>query len=102
MKLIIDGVSVEAKSDQSLYDICGELGLFNGRLSNDPLAAKIAGRIFTLNYVPQRAKDVTRERESVRKAMAASGGVIRLQRYRDPVGRDVYICAPRSLSFSSL
>lgn len=102
MKLIIDGVSVEAKPDQSLYDICGELGLFNGRLSNDPLAAKIAGRIFTLNYVPQRAKDVTRERESVRKAMAASGGVIRLQRYRDPVGRDVYMRTSQFILFLAI
>lgn len=90
MKLLIDGVSITAKPDQSLLDMIRELGLATENLSTDPLAAKIAGRVFTLNYVPLRQKDMTAERGSIRKAMAASDGTVRLLRYSDPVGRDVY------------
>ena len=90
MRLFIDGDTVIAKPDQSLYDMVKELGLIQGKLSTDPIAAKIAGRVFTLNYIPLRQKDVSPDRESVRKAMAASGGVVRLLRYADPTGRDAY------------
>ena len=89
MKLLIDGIETTAKPGQSLLDIVTELGLFTGTLSGDPLAAKIAGRVFTLNYIPVREKDI-KVRESMRRAMAASGGVIRLLRYTDPIGRDAY------------
>ena len=89
MKLLIDGIETTAREGQSLLDITQEMGLHEGKLSTDPLAAKIAGRVFNLNYIPVREKDI-KERESMRKAMAASGGVIRLLRYSDPVGRDVY------------
>jgi len=91
MKLIIDGNVYIAKTDQSIYDMVKDLGLFTGKLSTDPLAAKIAGRVFTLNYIPVRQKDVDhQERGSVRKAMAASDGTITLLRYSDPLGRDAY------------
>lgn len=90
MKLYIDGIEVTALPGQSLYDIASELGLFTGKLSTDPLVAKITGRVFTLNYIPLREKDVLPDRESVRKAMAASGGVIRLLRYGDASARDAY------------
>lgn len=90
MKLYIDGYEITPKPEQSLYDMLSELGLIQGKLSTDPIAARIAGRIFTLNYIPLRQKDVTPERESVRKAMAASGGVVRLLRYTDHDGQDVY------------
>lgn len=89
MKLTIDGHSVIAETGKSLYDMILELGLFHGKLSSDPIAAKIAGRVFTLNYIPVREKDVN-ERGSVRKAMAASGGLIKLLYYSDPQGQDVY------------
>ena len=88
MKLLIDQYTVEARPDVSLYDLVRELGLFQGRLSSDPIVAKIAGRIFTLNYVPLRQKDLEPDRSSVRKAMAASGGVVRLLRFDDPRARD--------------
>ena len=91
MKLIIDGNIYFAKADQSLYDIVKELGLITGKLSADPIAAKIAGRVFTLNYIPVRQKDIDiTERGSVRKAMAASDGKVTLLRYSDPTGRDAY------------
>lgn len=89
MKLIIDGNKAVAKPGCSLYDMIKEMGLITGKLSTDPIAAKIAGRVFTLNYIPVRQKEIT-ERKSVRKAMAASGGVIRLLRYGDPAGQDAY------------
>lgn len=90
MKLYIENHEIEAKTDQSLLDMAKELGLVKGSLATDPIAAKIAGRVFTLNYIPLRQKDVTPDRESIRTAMAASGGIIHLIRYTDPVGRDVY------------
>lgn len=90
MELIIDGIRTKARVGESLLDIVKRLGLINGRLSIDPIASKIAGKVFTLNYVPLREKDVTPERESMRKAMAASGGAVRLLRYSDPAGKEVY------------
>ena len=91
MKLYIDGTAVTARPGQSLYDIASELGLITGKLSSDPIVAKITGRVFTLNYIPVREKDVLPERSTVRKAMAASGGVIRLLRYDDPAAREAYM-----------
>lgn len=90
MKLYIDGYEVTAKPDKSLLDIIKELGLIKGKLSLDPIAAKIAGDVFTLNYIPVRTKDVGANKETERAAMAASGGVINLLRYDDPRGRDAY------------
>ena len=90
MELIIDGREVTARADQSLLDIIKEMGLVTGKLSTDPIAAKIAGDIFTLNYIPLREKDVRPDSERVREAIAASGGVVRLVRYTDPAGAEVY------------
>ena len=90
MKLIIDGSEVVARADQSLLDIIREMGLVTGKLSTDPIAAKIAGDIFTLNYIPLREKDVRPDSERVREAVAASGGIVRLVRYTDPAGAEVY------------
>ncbi len=90
MKLTIDGRPVEPRPGQTLYDMIGEFGLLSGQLSNDPIAALIAGRVFTLNYIPLREKDIVGERGSIRRAMAASDGIIRLLRYTDPAGRDAY------------
>ncbi len=91
MKLIIDNNNVIAKPGQTLFEMVSELGLFKGKLSEDPIAAKIAGRVFTLNYIPLRQKDVeNQDKQSMRTAMAASGGVIKLLRYSDPQGRDAY------------
>ncbi len=90
MKLTIDGRTVTALPDESLYDITKKMGFFTGKLSDDPVAAMIIGRTFTLNYIPLRQKDVNAERESARRAMAASNGNIKLLRYSDNLGREVY------------
>ena len=90
MKLIIDGQMVEAKQDQSLLDILREMGLTTGKLSTEPLAAKLAGEVFTLNYIPYRQKEDLPERPSVRRAMAAAQGVVQLLRYSDDAGKEAY------------
>ncbi len=90
MQLNINGTLVTPRPDQSLYDMVAEMGLFQGKLSTDPIAAKIAGRVFTLNYIPQRKKDILGERGSIRRAMAASDGTVQLLWYTDPAGADAY------------
>ena len=99
MKLYIDNHTVEPKPDQSLFDIVKELGLIQGKLSSDPMVAKIAGRVFTLNYVPVRSKDLNPDRETIRKAMEASGGKIRLFTYLDPEGREAYVRTAQFIIF---
>lgn len=90
MKLMIDQKVAEARCGQSLLEIVRELELDSDRLSQRPLAAKIAGEVFTLNYIPVRQKDESADRVSIRRAMAASEGKIELLRYTDPSGRDAY------------
>ena len=102
MKLIIDGYPIEAKPNESLLDIIKKLGLVNGKLSTDPIVAKMAGEVFTLNYIPVRHKDVTPDSESLRKAVAASGGVVRLLRYCDNAGREAYMRTAQFILFSAM
>lgn len=90
MELYIDQITVSAQPDQSLLSLVQQLGLDSSRLSQMPLAAKIAGEVFNLNYVPVRSRDITADPTSIRRAMAASGGVVKLLRYDDPAARDVY------------
>ena len=90
MKLTIDGRSVIAEPGQSLLDILQQLGLSGDKLSDMPIAAKIAGEVFNLNYIPVRMSEVGQERPSIRRAMAASDGVIQTLKITDPAGRDVY------------
>ena len=90
MELYIDGLKITASAGQSLRDLVKELGLDSERLSQRPLAAKIAGEVFTLNYIPVREQEVSSERASIRRAMASSNGQIQLLRYADDAGRDTY------------
>ena len=91
MKLMIDGRSLEAMPGQSLLELVQAVGLDCGGLAEKPLAAKISGEVFTLNYIPVRVADAQVEQPSMRRAMAASGGVVRLLRYRDDLGQEAYI-----------
>ena len=102
MKLYIDGTEITPRPEQSLYEIVDELGLLSGSLATDPIAAKIAGRVFTLHYVPLRQKDLTPDRTSMRKAMAASEGVVKLLRYTDPEGHDVYTRTAQFILFLAI
>ncbi len=102
MYLTIDGVRVLARPEQSLKDMICAAGLDSDSLSTRPLAAKIAGEVFTLNYIPQRAKDGQPDRPSMRRAMEASGGVVRLLRYADAAGKEVYIRTAQFVIFLAL
>ena len=102
MKLIIDNKPYEALPGESLYDIVKKLGFVNGQLSNDPIVAKISGRVFTLNYIPVREKDVQPERKTIRTAMAASDGTVKLLRYSDPQGRDAYMRTAQFIIFLAI
>lgn len=90
MELCIDGRKIQAKPGQTLLELIGLLGLDGCDLVNRPIAARIAGEVFNLNYVPVRRSDVTQDRLSIRRAMAASGGKVHLLYYSDPTGKDVY------------
>ena len=102
MHLVIDGHSVCVHPGQSLLQLVKQLGLATGKLSTDPLAAKIAGEVFTLNYVPMREKELTPDRPSIRRAMAASRGVVHLLRYSDPTGKDAYARTAQFVLFLAL
>ena len=102
MKLIIDGREVVAQPGQSLLNIISQLGLISGKLSEDPLAARIAGEVFTLNYIPVREKDAAGDSPNTRRAMAASGGEIKLLRYSDPAGKDAYVRTAQFVIFLAL
>ena len=90
MKLKIDGQEILALPNQRLLDLVRQLGLDTVSLETRPLAAKIAGEVFTLNYIPVRDRESQADRPSMRRAMAASGGDVTLLRYRDDAGRDAY------------
>ena len=91
MKLFVDGLQFEPRPGQSLLEIIREMGLDSRLLSRRPLAAKIAGEVFTLNYIPVRQQELSSDRASIRRAMAASNGQIHLLRYADHNGRDTYV-----------
>lgn len=102
MILKFDGKEYQAKAEQSLLQMVKELGFFNGNLSSDPLAAKIAGEVFTLNYVPMRETPDGSVRESKHKAFTASNGEIKLLRFTDPMGRYVYTRTAQFIIFLAI
>jgi len=90
MQLKIDRVAVQANPGQSLRELVTALGMDSPSLKERPLAAKIAGEVFTLNYIPVRVSDHEHDCATIRRAMAASHGEIHLLRYSDGVGKKVY------------
>lgn len=84
MKLTIDGHAVDAAPGQSLLDLVRAHGLDAPRLSRRPIAARIAGETYTLNYIPNRAD------APVRAAVEASGGSVHLVRFPEPRARRAY------------
>jgi len=102
MYLTIDGRRIEAKPQQRLLDLIRQLDLEGTCLSDRPLAAKIAGEVFTLNYVPLRSKDAAQDRPSIRRAMAASNGEVRLLYYADASGKDCYIRTAQFVIFLAM
>ena len=102
MKLMIDGIAVNPLPGESLLDLIRKLGLDRLTFTKRPIAAKIAGEVFNLNYIPVREKDVSDDRMSIRRAMEASGGIIQLLTYEDPAGKDVYARTVQFMLFLAL
>lgn len=102
MELRIDGNLTRVVPGKSLRELIIELGLDTADLSTRPLAARIAGEVFTLNYIPVRMKDAVGETVNTRTAMAASGGQIGLLRYSDPAGKDTYVRTAQFVIFLAL
>ena len=102
MELWLDGRVVSPAIGQTLEDLVREVGLWSDDLKRRPLAAKIAGEVFTLNYIPVREKDAQSERTSIRRAMAASQGRVKLLRYGDDAGKEAYIRTVQFVTFLAL
>ena len=102
MQLRIDGRVMTPQPGESLLEMVKRAGFDSHLLSQRPLAAKIAGEVFTLNYIPLREKDAIAERPSIRRAMAASGGEVRLLRYCDQAGKEAYIRSAQFVIFLAL
>lgn len=78
MKVIIDGITAVLNHGESLLDAVKKLELDSISLKKRPLAAKIGGEVFSLNYTPFRDVEV------------------HLLRYGEEMGRRVY---ERTLQF---
>ena len=102
MKLRIDGRDIQARPGQSLLELVQALDLTGDTLSSRPLAAKIAGEVFTLNYIPVRPQQEEGEGSTIRRAMAASQGEVRLLYYRDEPGKECYIRTAQFVIFLAL
>ena len=102
MKLTIDSYEIEAKTGQTLLELVRQLGLDREDLAGRPLAAKIAGETFTLNYVPVRLKEELDPTAPQRRAMAASNGRVKLLRYADATGREAYTRTVQFVLFLAL
>lgn len=100
MKLCLDGLEITLRPEQSLLQLLREHGLDDPCLSRRPLAAKIAGEVFTLNYIPLRQKDF--EETATRAAMAAADGKVKLLRYGDSLGKELYIRTAQFVVFLAL
>ncbi len=102
MKLTFDGHPIQTTPGASLLQLVQQLGLNGNSLADRPLAAKIAGEVFNLNYIPLREKDTLPDRPSIRRAMAASNGEVHLMHYCDPIGREVYARTAQFVLFLAL
>ena len=91
MQLFIDGTPAEPLQGESLMAILKRTGLDSGTLSTRPIAARLGGGIFSLNYVPCRAGE-----ERLRRAVRLAHGQVELLRITSEAGRNVY---ERSLLF---
>lgn len=102
MYLSIDGLRVPVGMGMSLLDLIKQHSLDGSNLKVRPLAAKIAGEVFTLNYIPLRKQESSPDRPSIRRAMAASNGEVRLLYYRDQAGKECYIRSAQFALFLAL
>ena len=92
MQITIDSHPIEAHAGERLVDLVRKLGLDTDSLKTRPLAADIAGEVFTLNYMPLKGvgNDNAPTTVRMRKAIASSQGKVKLIRYNEARGRAVY------------
>lgn len=92
MQIILDGHTIEANAGESLLSLVKRLGLDTDSLKTRPLAADIAGEVFTLNYIPVRKKDqgLTPSTLRTRRAVARADGTVSLIGYGEARGKAVY------------
>ena len=102
MKLRIDGHEITATRGKTLLDLIRDLNLDDEVLSRRPLAAKIAGEVFTLNYIPVRELEADTDRPSIRRAMGASKGEVKLLRYQDEAGKEAYFRTAQFVIFLAM
>ena len=102
MNLILDGKMLQSQPGQSLVELIRYAGMDSDTLTDRPLAAKIAGEVFTLNYIPLRHQDVHTDRPSMRRAMEASNGEVHLLRYGDAAGKECYVRTAQFVIFLAM
>ena len=92
MLLHINDIPVEANAGERLVDLVRRIGLDTDSLKTRPIAADIAGEIFTLNYIPVREENQTDAPTTfrMRKAIRRGGGEVKLIRYEESRGRAIY------------
>ncbi len=92
MLIRINGIPAEVATGESLLDVVRRLGLDTDSLKTRPIAADIAGEVFTLNYIPLREKEQgdTPTTFRMRKAIRKGGGEVTLIRYGESRGRAIY------------
>ncbi len=92
MQITVNDIPVEVQAGESLRDIVVRLGLDTSSLKTRPIAADIAGEVFTLNYIPMREKEQgdTPTTFRMRKAIRKGGGEVKLIRYEESRGRAIY------------
>jgi uridine kinase len=92
MQILIDSIPAEVRTGESLLDIIRRLGLDTDSLKTRPIAADIAGEVFTLNYVPMRQKEQGDAPTTfrMRKAIRKGSGEVKLIRYGESRGRAIY------------
>lgn len=92
MQIRLDEHTVEVQAGESLRELVQRNGLDSQLLKDRPLAADIAGEVFTLNYIPLRNKDQgdSPTTQRTRRAISRGDGTVKLIRYQDPRGKAVY------------
>ena len=93
MQITVNGIATEVHAGESLLDIVRRLGLDTESLKTRPIAADIAGEVFTLNYIPMREKEQRGDNPTtfrMRKAIRKGGGEVKLIRYEESRGRAIY------------
>lgn len=90
MQLHINTIPTEVAQGQTLLELIRALGLDTNSLKTRPLAVKMGGETFTLNYVPVRSKSGDAAPQSFRRAVRAAKGQVQLLTYNDELGRRVY------------